>query len=372
MKNKILIFTSARSDYSILRNLIVKFDNKLKKNFKLIVIGNHFEKEFGYTYSEVISDRIKNKLPIKLNYNKKKKPNTNILISQIIKSLENKINPKVNAAILLGDRFETFAAAIYCLNKNIPIIHIGGGSVTAGSLDEYYRNFISSISNLHLVETNLHKKNLVERGINTKMIYVVGVLSFENLKKVKFLKKKKLLNELGIRNNLNKIIISTLHPETTNKLNVNIQNLKILLNVLYKFKNTHNIIITYPNADEGFEKFIEIINKYKNKKNFYIFKNLGYKRYFNVLKMSDFMIGNSSSGIIESGYFNLPVINLGIRQNKRFRGSNVIDCEFDCKKIQQKIKKFIRKKKKFNTPYKFKKNTYEIYKIIMQFIANKK
>ena len=366
---KILIFTVGRSDYGILRNLIMEFDKFKGIDSKLIILGNHFEKKFGYTYSEIKNDGIKKKLNIKIPYEKKLINKTNFYISKILLNLEKNIINKDVSAIILGDRYEAFAISIFCLTHNIPIIHFGGGSVTLGAHDENYRNFISKISQIHFVETIDHKKNLIKNNIIPSKIFITGAPSLENIKKIKFEKKNSFLNSLGIKEIKKKVIIVTFHPETNLHLNQNLKNLKILLSSLNKLRRNNSIIITFPNADTGYNSFIKLIRNFSKKKNIHVFKNLGFSKYFNLMKISDLMVGNSSSGIIESSYFNLPVINIGDRQKKRFSGKNVINCKFNEKILTNKIFKTIKNKKiKFYNPYKLKKNAQEVCNLIIKYL----
>ena len=286
---KLFIFTVARSDHGILTNLIDKISKDKRFRVYLIKGPAHDSKIFGMTRKEIK----KNKKIDVLNYNFKygKSDQLSILsyMSNFIKYNSRFINKiKPDGALILGDRYEMFANAITCFNLKIPIFHFCGGSKTAGSLDDIYRNCISLMSDIHLVETSDHKKNLEKLGIK-KNLYVIGSPSLENFKSqiTAFSKVIKKFH-LDINSN-NKIIICTFHPETTSTLNQNLKYLSVLLNFLLSLNQ--NIILTYPNADQGFKNYINLIkNKTKNKKHFFVIKNLGKKNYFTILKNSDLML----------------------------------------------------------------------------------
>ncbi len=355
-KIKLFIFTVARSDHGILTNLINQLSSD--KRFKVYLIKGpaHDSKLFGMTKKEIKKNK---KIDI-LNYSFKygKSDDLSILsyMNNLIKynsKFIKKIKP--DGALILGDRYEMFANAITCFNLKIPIFHFCGGSKTAGSLDDVYRNCISLMSDVHLVETFDHKKNLEKLGIK-KNLYVVGSPSLENIKS-QTAKFSNVIKDFNLNiNNKKKIILCTFHPETTSTLNQNLKYLSVLLNFLLSINQ--NIILTYPNADQGFQNYINIIkNKTKDEKNFFKIKNLGKKNYFSFLKNSDLMIGNSSSGIIESASFKLPTINVGIRQKYRFRNKNVIDSKFSQKELKKAYKKAT--SPNFNSSLQKLKNIYE-------------
>ena len=363
-----LIFTVGRSDFGILKNIILYLEKSKLFNSKLIITGAHFSKIFGNTINEIKRDKIKKKIFLKVNYKNNKNSETNISVNLMTKSqkLFKKIKPSF--IVILGDRYEAFSIALSAFINNIPIVHFCGGSDTLGSKDDKYRYLISKISNIHMVETEYHKRRLLENGIKNK-IHVIGAPALENIKKIKFISTYKILKQLNITYNKNeKYILGSFHPETVLNIERNKENLIKLLN----FLNSTNfvIIFTYPNADQGFNEYIKIIKKnQKLNKKFYIFKNLGNTKYFQLLKKVDALISNSSSGIIETGSFNLPTINVGDRQKGRISDINVVNSSFDKKDLKKKLKNILKRnfKKKIiysKKIYRLRKNSEEISKIL--------
>ena len=353
---KIIFFSVGRSDYGIMRNIILAANNDKKIKSSLIITGSHLSKFFGETISEIKKDKIKDIHKIKINYILKKNDQTNIQISFLIRETE-KILKKINPdyVVVLGDRYEMLAMSIAAFNNNIKIIHFCGGSETLGAKDDQYRKCIGILASYHFVETTFHKKKLIDSGIKKNSIFLSGAPALENLTKIKFLSKKNLFKNHNIKQPLDiKTIVATFHAETKISLKRNIKNIKLLIKFLINLKDTI-IIFTYPNADYGYNEIIKIIDKVKEK-NFYKFKSLGIKNYFNFLKIADILIGNSSSNIIESRSFNLPVINLGNRQKGRFQNLNVMNCEFDLNLMKKKYLSINRKK--FKNRFLSKKNIY--------------
>lgn len=352
-KIKLAVLTVARSDLSIMVNIIKKLEKDKRFDLHLIIGGAHKSEIFGRTINDLNKLKVKKKIQINSNYTNRNSKNINLAFADIVKNF-GKIgsNEKLDGAIIMGDRYEMLASAIACYNNSIPIFHFCGGSITEGSKDNTYRYIVSKLACAHFVETSEHKKNLVNENIK-KNIFIVGAPALEGINKFKrriFLKKIK----------KKKLILSCFHPETTETLKKNKLNLKILLN--FVASKNENIIFTYPNADEGYTEYIKLINKkLKKKKNVFLKKNLGSNLYYEAMSKSDIMIGNSSSGIIESASFHLPTINLGNRQKNRFAPKNVYHCKFNTKLLNQLYNKLINKKKvyqkaKFANPY-FKKNT---------------
>ena len=355
---KIVFLSVGRSDYGIMRNIICACNKNKKIHLSLIVTGSHLSKKFGNTIEEIKKDKIKNIYKINLSYDTKNIDKTNNYISTLVNKSDQilkKIRP--DFLVTLGDRYEMLAMSLAAFNNNIKIIHFCGGSKTLGAKDDEYRKCISNLSSYHFVETNLHKKQLLNYGIDKNTIFVVGAPALENLNKIKFLKKEKLLKNMKIKNyENNKIIIVTYHSETKKKLSDNVKYINEIISFLKSLKKTI-IILTYPNADFGYENIIKIIEK-TNFTNFYKYKSLGIKKYFNILKYGNCLIGNSSSGIIESRSFNLPTINLGERQNQRFHNNNVIHCKINKTDLQ---KSFIKSQSlNFKKKFYYSKDIYRL------------
>lgn len=371
-RKKIVVFTAGRSDFGILQNLLIKIEKNKLLDLSLIVGPAHQSKVFGNTKKEILKNKFKNIYYININYNNVGNKNTSFLISNLIYETSILFKKKFfDAAIILGDRYEMFAFAVTCMNFKLPIIHLGGGSITLGSQDDIYRNSISLMSSLHLVETKHHKKNLNSIGIKNN-INIIGAPALENLKKIQPKQIKQNIDKYINKNEIN--IIVCFHPETNRSKLYNIENLKVLIKFLNKINQ--NIVFTYPNADEGYLDYIKIINENLRKKNSHIIKSFGIKLYHELLTCSDLLVGNSSSGIIESCSFNIPFINLGNRQKGRFSPKNVINSTFNLKKISEAYNialsdKFMKKISKIKNPYEDKHSSDKALNHIINYLIRK-
>lgn len=348
---KISILTVGRSDLGIMKSIIQSSEKDKRFLTELVVGSAHNSKIFGTNYKEIKQLDIKKKFYFKFKYTDSDTKNVLGYFSKTIKEASRYLQTsRPDCVLILGDRYEALAMAITCLNYNVKVAHFCGGSKTVGSLDDKYRILISKISNFHFLETKFHKKNLIKENIN-KNLFVVGAPALEEIKNhnisLKKIKKDLKLN-LDIKK---KIIISCFHPETTITIKQNLKNLKELIQ--FVLKSNQNVIFTFPNADVGFNTYIKLIeNMLLKKNNINLIKNLGTKYYYSLLKKSHIMVGNSSSGIIESSSFYIPVINLGNRQKDRFAPSNVFNCSFNSKLILKLNNKLLNKSKiRIKNPY---------------------
>ena len=366
---RIAMFSGSRSEFGLLKNLALLLQNSKKIKFDLIISGSHLSKLYGNTQKEIKNERIKIFKKINLYLEKEAgtpkniSKNSIILISKLSDYFF-KYNPSL--IILLGDRYETYIAAFISTLCKIKIAHIHGGEVTRGSKDDLYRHAITKMSNLHFVSTHVSKKRIRQMGEDIKSIYNFGAMcndNIDNLKKYSFNKTEQLLGTKFLKKN----IIVTYHPETSSK-KINVKNLVILFDSLKNLKDTR-VIFTAPNIDENSEQTIGLIKRYsKINKNFYFKQSLGFELYLNTLRYCDLSVGNSSSGIIETGLMKKFSINLGKRQDGRVQTKYVINCSFNKKLIENCILDILNKRKLFKNhkknPYNGNNVSKKIYKTI--------
>ncbi len=378
MKKIICFFSTTRADYNLQYNIIDKLKKSKKYTYKLIISGTHFSKKYGNTEKEIYFDKIKvnNKIFTNFdNYSLKNFFKNNSKIFFEFSMNLSKISP--DKIVLLGDRLETLLAAISAYTLNIPIIHIGGGEITQGSVDDSYRHCITKLSSFHLVSNNIYKKRIIQLGENKKNIFVIGNPADEMIYKEKLIGRKKLENKYKFKF-YKKNILFTFHPETNN-LAQSEKQIDIILEYFKKIKDTL-IIITYPNIDLNSNYILNAIKLFKtNNENCIIFSNLGRKNYLSFLNNVDAVVGNSSSGITEAPLLNKPTINIGNRQKGRERNISIIDCKLtklDLKKSFNKIynKNFLKKikKNKLNYSKNYSNNFIKIISKIDNVIYDKK
>jgi len=356
MKKKICVFTGGRQEYGILKPLLFELKKSNKINLQLVASGMHLSNEFGLTYKNILEDgfKIDDKIEIVLS------SDTPISISKsmglLMQSFSETLSRlKPDYLILLGDRFETFAAASCALVARIPIIHIQGGELTIGAIDEAFRHSITKMSSYHFVYAEEYRKRVIQLGEDPSRIYNYGALNVDSIKKTKLLKRKDLYDQLFINKKYKDLILVTFHPVTLQK-DSSKKNFQNILNFLSHFKDNF-IVFTKTNADTEGRIINHMIDKYVAlNKNAAAYKSLGQIKYLSALKYSKFVIGNSSSGIIETPYFKKPTINIGIRESGRIKASNVIDSGTSINSLKKAYKiltseKFNKKLRKMKNPF---------------------
>lgn len=334
---KILVVTGTRAEYGLLYWTMKEIQNDKDLELLLIVTGSHLSKEYGYTKEQIEKDgfKIDEEIDILIDSDKKSAllKSMGLEMIQMAQSFD---RLKPDMLLILGDRYETFVAATCAMMMNIPILHMNGGESTEGAVDEQIRHAITKMSHIHFPGAEYYKERIIKMGEEPWRVYNVGQSGLENIRRLKLFTKEKLEEELGIKFN-KKIFLITYHPVTLNIENIEEQ-INNLLEAISEFDA--KFIFTYPNADYGNKIIIKKIEEYvRSNDNAYVFDNLGQLRYLSLLKYADVMVGNSSSGIIETPYFKLPVVNIGDRQKGRLRNKNIIDVNYDSKSIKKGIQK---------------------------------
>ncbi len=335
----ITFLTTARSDFGLLKNLILEM-NKIKKfKVSLIATGSHFSKEYGNTFKEILESKIRISKKIKIIKNKTLTDLSIPISSCIVQSSKFFKKHKINLLIILGDRFEAMAIALSAHINQIPIGHIHGGELTMNLMDDAFRHSITKLSQLHFTANKIYKNRVVQLGENPKNVFLVGGLGVDSINRTIFLSKKQLEQNLKIDLTKRKNILVTVHPETLEK-RFDIKNIKVLINAIEYFKDDVNFIFTSP-GNELKSGIIqqEILRYVKKRSNCKYFSSLGSQNYYSLLKYTDAMLGNSSSGILEMPYFDKPTINIGNRQSGRLMDKTIINVSWRKKEIIKAIKK---------------------------------
>lgn len=340
-KKKLLIFSANRSEFFILYNIIFKLAEK-KYDFKLVCSEEVYNLITQFDKNRVNKFILKRIIKIKINFYVIEK------YKQIIDCYKKQISMinKFNIIITYGDRIETYFFSKYCFYNKKKLIHIGGGEITSGSMDNKYRYAISAISDYHFVTNQQSKKNLDKICDN---VYDMGYFLPKN--KTCLLEKNKILLK-----KLNKpYFLITYHPNTLADFNTNKYEITELLRSLDNFRNEFCFLFTYPNPDVYNELIIKNINFYikkNNQKSFFI-KTLGIDYPF-FMQNAYLLLGNTSSGIHESPYYGIPTVNIGDRQKGRNISRNILNCKNDSYEITNNLNKIIINYKKYNVKTKIK------------------
>lgn len=345
LKRRIAVTTGSRSEYGILRPVLKEIMKSKKLKLYLIVTGTHLSKKYGYTIKEILHDgfQIYAKVPMlpqrDTNYHMSKAVGQGIIeFSDVFK----KLKPDIN--LILGDRDEMLASSIAACHMNIPNAHIHGGDKSKGGIDEYNRHAITKISNIHFAATKKSMNRIIKMGENKNYVFFTGSPSIDEIIGEKISNKSQLEKTYGIKFNGNEIILLQ-HPVTTQTPKTQKQ-IKSTLDAVVKLKK--ETITIAPNSDSGNFLIFDILEKYAKQYPFIkFFKSIPRRDFLGMLKYSGVLVGNSSSGIIEGSYFKTPIVNIGIRQENREGGSNLINVKnFNSQSIFHAIEKALRWKKK--------------------------
>lgn len=308
---------------------------------QLVVTGMHLSPEFGMTVNDIKN----HELPIAGYVETLLSSDTPVGITKsvglgIIGFADAFERLRPDLVVLLGDRFEIFAAAQAAMFANIPIGHIGGGDVTEGAFDESIRHSISKMSHLHFVTNEVAVKRLLRMGEDPERIYNVGSPGLDYLHRVTLPDKNILEKELGVKFREKNFLI-TFHPVTLDPIPSDSQ-FEELLRALEEFDSTNLFIFTMPNADTHSRSLIYQVKEFvERNENTKAFISLGQAKYLGLLALSDAVIGNSSSGLYEAPSLGTPTVNIGIRQKGRLKADSVFDCPSQKKDIVDSIKKAI-------------------------------
>jgi UDP-hydrolysing UDP-N-acetyl-D-glucosamine 2-epimerase len=350
-KIKICIVINNRANYARIKSVIENLKKKKKVDLKIILGASAILEKFGKLEKTLSNDKIKihhkinsiieGETPLTMA---KSTGLAVIEISSIFADL------KPDVVVTIADRFETMATAVAASYMNIILAHTQGGEIT-GSIDESVRHAITKLSHIHFASSKIAYKNIIQLGEDKKNVFLTGCPSLDLAKK--FPKKiddnlLKKYNGVGKKFNLKeKYIVVMQHPVTT-EYGDGFKQINETIKAVSKLN--FPTIWLWPNVDAGSDEVSKGLRIYREKnidsKIFFI-KNFTAEDYLSVIYNCSCLIGNSSSAIREGGFLGVPAVNIGTRQTGREVGKNIINVDYDEKKILKAIDKQLRRNKKF-------------------------
>ncbi|KKQ57698.1 MAG: UDP-N-acetylglucosamine 2-epimerase [Parcubacteria group bacterium GW2011_GWA2_38_13] len=354
-KRKILFITERRADYSRIKPIMKAVQESKKLQLQLVATGMHLLKYFGETKKVIRKDgfTVDATIPI---FNEKDGNDGASMVKAMGRALVGmadvlkKLKPDI---IFAGfDLGANFAAAIAGMHMNIHVSHIQGGEVS-GTVDEVIRHAITKFSHIHFAATEKSKKRIIRLGEDPKYVFNVGSPSLDTILKTPQVSKKIIFKKYSL-DPKKKTIILIQHPVTTEVNDVEKQ-ISITIKAIKKVIKKHNMqaLAIYSNNDAGGKKIVKRLCS----SGIRVLPHIIFEDFLKILKNSDVLVGNSSSGIHEAPSFGLPTVNIGTRQQLRERGVNVIDTDHDVQNIIKCIEKSLFDKK-FITKVKMGKNPY--------------
>lgn len=329
MTRRIGIVTTARSDFGIYRSLLRRLA-KQSESFGLLVGGMHLSSAHG-TVAEIESEGwpILAHVPMAMNTETPQAFGRS-MGSATAAMADAMALVRPDLVVVLGDRFEMHAAALGTIPFKVPLAHIHGGELTYGALDDTFRHSMTKISHLHFPAAKEFARRIEQMGEEPWRINVVGAPSLDS-----FLEESPLtINEVELEFRIAlrpSPILVTLHSETLGKC-VPAFLASALVSALQATSGP--VIITAPNADPGSSEIATILKDYAARRpEVYYLESVGARAYRTLLSCARMMVGNSSSGLIEAASFELPVVNIGSRQEGRMRPPNVIDADIQAEAV---------------------------------------
>lgn len=370
-KRKICVITGSRAEYGLLYWLLREIESDPELQLQLVVTGMHLSPEFGLTYKDVSHDfEIDRKVEMVLS------SDTGIGVAKsigvgIMGLADVLVDLDPDIMVLLGDRFETLAAATAAMCLTVPVAHIHGGELTEGAMDDAIRHSITKMSHLHFTATESSRRRVIQLGEHPNRVFNTGAPGLDNLKRLNLLSRSRIEKELdwSFRD---KNVLVTFHPVTLEP-GKSTQHFRELLGALEELPEL-GIISTAANADQDGLAINAMMQNFciKNNERAVFFTNLGQLLYLSTLKHVDAVIGNSSSGIIEAPSLKTATVNIGDRQKGRIRAESVIDCEPTTESIKKAILKVLSDEfnevlQRVNNPYGDGNASVKIKKILKEY-----
>lgn len=336
---KVGVLTSSRADFGIYLPLLKKLKQDTFFDLKIIAFGTHGSTYHGETISEIQEAGFKN---IDLIQSLLLNDNPNGISTSygltVTKFADYWSENEYDVVFCLGDRFEMSAAVQSGIPFGLKFAHIHGGETTLGAIDNIYRHQITMASSIHFPSTEIYRRKIKTIIDDDKHIYNVGSLSLDGLEEFQFMKENEFRNKFGIPDK--PYILITFHPETI-KPEKNQNYASYFKSALKELSNEYFLVVTMPNADTNGKIFRNAFEELSNEipDQILSIENFGKTNYFSAMKYSEFLLGNTSSGIIEAAAFGKYVVNVGNRQKGRARSENVIDCDFETNNILRAVSK---------------------------------
>lgn len=328
MKRKICVITGSRADYGILFSTMKEIEKSNSLDLQLVVAGMHLHERFGFTFKKIESDGFKINAKVQIPLDSDRPVDiakaTGLATAQFAETF---LSLQPDLVLVVGDRFEVFAAVQAALFMRLPVAHIGGGDTTEGAFDEALRHSITKMAHLHFVTNADAEKRVRQLGENPENIFNVGNPGLDLLHTTRFLTEEELEKKLSLKLK-EKIILVTFHPVTLENSTSEVQMSELVkaLSLILNDQNT-TVIFTKTNADSDSLVINKKIDEFvSNQDQAFAFESLGSEIYLSLLSICDVVVGNSSSGLAEAPSFKVPTVNIGDRQKGRLAAKSVLHC----------------------------------------------
>jgi UDP-hydrolysing UDP-N-acetyl-D-glucosamine 2-epimerase len=337
MRCRICVVTGSRADYGLLYWLLHMLREDPLFDLRLAVTGMHLSPEFGLTKTTIEQDGF----AIAETVDALVASDTPAGISKslglgLIGFADAFQRMRPDLVVVLGDRYEIFAAATAAYIACIPIAHIGGGDITEGAFDEGIRHSITKMSHWHFVASDEARRRVMQLGEDPTRIQVVGHPGLEHIRRLTLLSRQEVESRLQFQLRKRNLLV-TFHPVTLDAI-ASARQFDELLQALGSLGPEYGLIFTKPNADTEGRTLIRMLEQFvAAHENAAGFTSLGQRLYLSVATQVDAVVGNSSSGLFEIPALGKPTVNIGTRQQGRQLADSVIGCAAEAAAIGNAI-----------------------------------
>lgn len=335
---KICIVTSTRADWGLLMPLAKALRNEDGLGTAIVATNMHLMERFGMTVDEITDAGFDVAARVPMDIEGDDEASRVRAASLCMAGMADAfLQIKPDAVLLLGDRYEMLAVASAAAIMRIPVIHIAGGAVSEGAVDDCIRHAITKLSSLHLTETEEYRRRVIQMGEQPDTVVNTGAIGVWNGRNITPVSKESLEEFLGMRLDGETAIV-TYHPATNDTSATPAEQVEAMLEAIAQFPDL-KCVITYPNNDAGGASTIPLLEKFAatHPARVRLVPSLGMLRYQSMLKIASLVIGNSSSGIVEVPSAGIPTVDIGIRQQGRTAAQSVIHCGNSRRDISEAI-----------------------------------
>lgn len=324
-QRKIAIATGTRAEWGLLSPIAKALSARDDVSLTVLATNMHLLKEYGHTVDEIIADGFS---PVEIDMGVPDGTSLGAVRGMarcMVAMAEALGRMKPDMIVILGDRYEMLATASAALMMGVPVIHIAGGEISEGAVDDSIRHAITKMSALHLTATEPYRRRVIAMGEEPVRVVNTGAIGVHNIRSVKLMGCDELSESLGFDFSKPSLLV-TYHPATLDEGDVACR-CAALLEALDRFPG-YQVLMTYPNNDPRGRVIIDMIEAYaaRNPARVNVVPSLGKRRYLSAMQWVSAVIGNSSSGIVEVPSMGVPTVDIGMRQRGRIAGPSVIHC----------------------------------------------
>lgn len=372
-KMRVAYVTGTRADFGLMIPVLKAISESQKLELQMYATGIHLMPEFGFTV-----ERVKEEFPgtkeISATFENDSRQGMAKFTGNFLGKLVDVFShDRPDFVLTLGDRTEMLCTAVACLYLGIPTGQVHGGERTS-TADELARHAITKLSHIHFPATEESAERIRKMGEDEWRIHIVGAPALDTILNEKLPTREELFRELRL-DPKEQVILVTQHPvsEESNEAG---EQMRETIKAIKKFNLP--VVVTYPHADAGGRKIIDVIDEEKTNPLFRIIPSLGYKQFLALEREAAVWVGNSSGALIESSSFKTPVVNIGTRQQNRQRGDNVVDAGYTESEITAAIEKSLhdevyrQKLQKVKSPWGDGKTGPRVAKILEDLVVDSK